>query len=132
MGKKLSTNFLFRFKKRIQSTDCELSLFRNKVICCPASVKSLSEGTDEEGIAKYFLAKIASIGNFFSLSHHHFNGSFSSTGSTWGMFLYDSNSSLSNSAISLVDTEICILICILCMNLFVRLWHLIFKTRLLN
>ena len=55
MGKKLLTNFLFRFKKRtLSTTDYELSLFRNKVICCPASEKSLSEGTDEEGIAKYF------------------------------------------------------------------------------
>ena len=52
-----------------------LSLFRLSETSCPAAENNLSEGTEDPGIHKYFLATLCSFGNLTELFFHHSSAS---------------------------------------------------------
>ena len=61
---------LFLFKNKSSLTSLGAKFVRLGFIWLPASLKSLSAGTDVTGIDKYFLDIFESIGNSFFLVFH--------------------------------------------------------------
>ena len=75
----LFLQFLFRnmISSTVSGSSDALSLFTRS----PAAENVVSEGIEVAGTARYCLASLLNLGNFISLSCHHFKGSDKRTGS---------------------------------------------------